>query len=219
MKRSLLFAGLLFLLPVAYVIAAQGQNTIGYQGRLANAAGQPINATVSITFALYDVAANGTALWSETQPAVQVQNGIFSVRLGDVTPLQSNLFNRPDLWLGVKVGTDPEMTPRSRLASVAYAFNAQRVGGKRVLMGGPVTLPVAVGQNFGSATITFSPAFVSPPAVTVSGLSAMIDGKSFVATEVSNLTALGCTVTYRSLNLAPAATAGSATFTWIAVGE
>jgi hypothetical protein len=100
--------------------------SICYQGTLSNASGAPIDAAVNMTFAIYDASAGGNALWMETQPAVTVARGYFNVYLGDVNPLSSALFSgQTPLYLGVKVGSDSEMTPRLRIASIPYAFAAQ----------------------------------------------------------------------------------------------
>jgi hypothetical protein len=77
----------------------------------------------SITFSLYDVPSGGTALWSEPR-TVTVVNGLFNVLLGSVTPLSLDDFTGTT-YLGVKVGADPEMTPRQQVVSVAYALYAQ----------------------------------------------------------------------------------------------
>jgi hypothetical protein len=57
----------------------------------------------------------------ETQPDVEVTSGIYTVALGSVTSL-SLPFNE-DYYLGVKVGTTPEMSPRARLTIAPYALS------------------------------------------------------------------------------------------------
>src|SRR4030042_6694306 len=39
--------------------------------------------------------------------------------------MPADLFSQPELYLCLKVGSDPEMTPRKRLASVGYSFKAE----------------------------------------------------------------------------------------------
>lgn len=68
------------------------------------------------------MAQDGTALWSETHPAVTLTNGQFSVELGSITPI--NLDFSAKYYLGIQVGSDSEMTPRRPLSSVGYAFHA-----------------------------------------------------------------------------------------------
>jgi hypothetical protein len=98
---------------------------INYQGYLTDSGGNPVNGSVDIVFSIYDVAAGGTAIWTETQTVV-VNKGLFNVQLGSVTPLPSFSGTR---YLGIQVGADPEMTPRLLLASAPYALNAESVGG------------------------------------------------------------------------------------------
>jgi len=98
--------------------------TINYQGYLTNAAGVPVNGTLQIVFSIYNVPAGGAPLWTETQ-TVSVSHGVYSVNLGDGTPLGLT-FNAP-YYLGVQVGVDAEMTPRKVLTSVGYAFRALTV--------------------------------------------------------------------------------------------
>ena len=112
----------LLLLGVSYGYAAI-PNTINYQGYLTDSGGNPVNATVSMTFKIYAVSTGGTALWSESQNTVLVNNGIYNVTLGSVVSLGALPFDVP-YFLGVTVGTDSEMTPRQTLTSVGYAFTA-----------------------------------------------------------------------------------------------
>ena len=114
----------LFLTFLTSLGLAQIPQKMNYQGYLTDPGGTPINGTVAMEFKIYDVSMGGIALWSETQTVV-VSSGVYSVNLGDVNPV--NLpFNQP-YYLGVKVGTDSEMTPRRVLTSVGYAFRALTV--------------------------------------------------------------------------------------------
>ena len=82
-----------------------------YQGRMTNpTTGQPIaDGVYAVTFSLYDVAAGGTAKWTETKN-VPVTGGLFSTALGDTAPLPQSIVNGQALWLGVNVGADLEAT-------------------------------------------------------------------------------------------------------------
>lgn len=100
---------------------------VNYQGSLSDAGGNPVNATLDITFNLHDVDAGpGTILWQEVQ-SVTVTNGQFSVQLGadGGNPLPLPLDN--PIYLGVQVGGDAEMTPRQRITSAAFAIHAETV--------------------------------------------------------------------------------------------
>ncbi|MCK4739315.1 MAG: hypothetical protein KAT46_05145, partial [Deltaproteobacteria bacterium] len=76
------------------------------------------------TFAIYDADAAGNTLWTETQVGIDVINGLFTVTLGETTPIDSAVISQANLWLGVTVGIEPEMTPRQELTSVAFALQA-----------------------------------------------------------------------------------------------
>lgn len=106
--------------------------TINYQGSLTDDAGAPIDGTVDMTFSLYSDSGGVTQLWTETQSSVAVTDGVFSVTLGadDVTPnlLDPSWFDNP-VWLGVKVGIDPEMTPLQAIDAVGFALRAKAAEG------------------------------------------------------------------------------------------
>jgi hypothetical protein len=96
--------------------------TINYQGYLTDADGYPLDGTVDMVFYLYDVDIGGNYLWKETQTGVQVTDGLFSVNLGEVIPI--NLPFDTQYYLGIIVGEDTEMTPRQPVTSVGYAYRA-----------------------------------------------------------------------------------------------
>jgi microcystin-dependent protein len=117
---------------------ATSKTTINYQGYLADSGGAAVNGPVSIVFSLYAVETSGAPLWSETQNAVTVTDGLFSVLLGSVTPLGQSLFDgNPNLWLGVTVGADEEMTPREKLSSAPFALSGGVPAGVIVMWSGP----------------------------------------------------------------------------------
>ena len=93
---------LVLLLSALDVASAVAPQTLGYQGHLADSGGNPITADVSITFRLYDVVSGGAPLWSEVQPAVQVDGGNMAVELGKVMPLPSSIFGK-QLYLGIQI--------------------------------------------------------------------------------------------------------------------
>ncbi|HQR12507.1 MAG TPA: hypothetical protein PLW68_14375 [Casimicrobiaceae bacterium] len=116
---------------------------INYQGRLTDAASQPVNATVPMVFKLYSVASGGSALYSEAQ-SVTVSNGIFSVAIGSVTPLALP-FDVP-YYIGVSVGADPEMTPRQALQSSPYALRSAGVDSTAALPAVQITGTLGTAQ-------------------------------------------------------------------------
>lgn len=119
--RNGFFAAALAALALAgHALFAAVPTAMPYQGYLTDNAGQPVNGTFSVVFALYDVPFGGSSLWSETQPTLNIVAGVVSTDLGLSVPLPDSLFGDP-LYLGVKVGGDAEMTPRLRFGSVPFA--------------------------------------------------------------------------------------------------
>jgi hypothetical protein len=101
---------------------------INYQGKLTTAAGAPLNGNFQMVFTIYDAEVGRNVLWTETQPAVVVDKGVFNVLLGSVDPVNNpipySIFDGSIRYLGVKVGGDPEITPRKPMVSVAYAYKS-----------------------------------------------------------------------------------------------
>jgi hypothetical protein len=113
--------GILCLTALAY---AAIPNVINYQGRLTDKDDNPLTGNFLVTFRFYDTEKDGQAIWEESH-ILNIKNGIFSVLMGSVKPLEID-FNK-DLWLGMEVASDGEMTPRIKLASSVYAFNAKSI--------------------------------------------------------------------------------------------
>lgn len=121
MKSKILLVVLLITLCSSFVLS-QIPQTINYQGVLTQPSGEPVaNGDYSIIFKLYDADTGGSEQWTETQQ-VTINNGVFNVILGSITPLALN-FNVP-YWLSLKVGADPELVPRIELTGVPYSFNS-----------------------------------------------------------------------------------------------
>ena len=100
------------------------------QGRLLDAQGVPETGTVTLQFTIYDAPSAGNVLWQETQ-TVTLDDGYFSAPLGATVPLPDTIWDGTALYLGMKVGADDELQPRTAIASVPYAILAGDVRGDR----------------------------------------------------------------------------------------
>ena len=123
--------------------AALGINQqITYQGKIANSSGVSVSTNnYGFQFQLYDEASAGTLLWEETWTAtttagaVSIARGVFSINLGTSTSLSTVDFNSNSLFLSVKFDADGDggfeetFSPRKRITSSPYAFNADTVDG------------------------------------------------------------------------------------------
>jgi hypothetical protein len=103
---------------------AEVPGLMSFSGTLVDTNGVALDTTISMTFSIYTDSIGGTQVWTETQPSVEVTNGLYNVLLGRVNGIDDTVFQDPTRWFGLQVGTDEEMTPRERLGSVAYAFRA-----------------------------------------------------------------------------------------------
>ncbi len=102
-----------------------------FQGLLLDAAGQPVTDTVDLEFALFPVISGGTALWSESHPGVLAVDGVYSVNLGSVVPIDAGILSGGAVFLEIEVEGET-LAPRQQLLSVPYARvaeTAERVGG------------------------------------------------------------------------------------------
>jgi len=124
MKSKFFFTGMALLIVLCSVSFAQVPQLINYQGKLTNASGAPLNGNYQMIFTIYDADVGGNVLWADTQVAVTVDKGVFNVLLGSVHSIPYSIFDGSIRYLGVKVGGDPEITPRKPIVSVAYAYKS-----------------------------------------------------------------------------------------------
>jgi len=121
-----LACAIIFLFALSNQTNAAAPQLINYQGVLTDSTGTGLDTTVSMTFSIYDAAVAGTLIWTETQGAVTVTAGLFQVSLGAVSPLSEAEFGGPIRYIGITVGGDPEISPRTQIVTVAYAFHAEQ---------------------------------------------------------------------------------------------
>jgi hypothetical protein len=119
---SLLALGILVFFTATNILA-QSPRDINYQGILLDAAKNPMTGIHQITVKLYDAPHEGTVLHSETF-TTQIENGIFNVVLGSETAFEASLAFDKQYWIGVSVDDAAELSPRTALTSIPYAFHA-----------------------------------------------------------------------------------------------
>jgi hypothetical protein len=123
LRFSFVLAGLLALTLQLY---GQIPRTISYQGVLCDATGKPKpDAIYTLTFRFYDAESGGTVLWSE-QKNLETKRGLFSTQLGDQVVFNTAVTFDRRYWLGIQVGTEPELSPRIPLSSVGNSFYATK---------------------------------------------------------------------------------------------
>jgi hypothetical protein len=121
MRRVAFGLALLLASPLPAMTQTGGPNTISYQGTIADAAGNPVaDGNYALTFKIYDVSSGGAPIWTQTQSAVPVSGGGFSVLLGSGTGIALP-FDKP-YWISVTVGSGTEST-RTAFAASPYAMS------------------------------------------------------------------------------------------------
>jgi hypothetical protein len=93
---------------------------IPVQGRLTDASGSPLNGSYIMDFRIYDVNSGGVALCVDPSNTVNVDNGLFNTY---VDIYGCGAFDGRQLYLGITVEGDPEMTPRQYIGNVPYAIS------------------------------------------------------------------------------------------------
>ena len=119
MKSS--FKSLLLFVLISFTYATE----FSVQGVLRDPLGRTVNdGAYSVTFKIYDVASNGSALWTEVHggdaPEVSVQHGVFTVLLGSITSMEALAFNKK-YWIGITIEEGVEMFPRTQLTTSPYS--------------------------------------------------------------------------------------------------
>ncbi|MGH8004725.1 MAG: hypothetical protein ACRECJ_08385, partial [Limisphaerales bacterium] len=116
----------LLALALATVSYAAVPKLINFQGILKDGSGNPVaDGSYAVIFTVYDAPAGGAVLWAETT-SVSTTDGLFTVLFGAVNPVPDSAFNEANRYLGIKVASDPEMTPRQQLTSVGYTFRTEQ---------------------------------------------------------------------------------------------
>lgn len=113
---------LMSLLAAAGLVGAAVPSVINYQGRLTDNTAQqnPIDATVTVDFSVWDSATGGVSLWNETQSVTAVK-GLFNVLLGSTTPIAPSVFSGgATRYLEIHVSGET-LTPRQRIAATPFA--------------------------------------------------------------------------------------------------
>jgi hypothetical protein len=121
-RALVVLAGLVLFVGVS-VASADIPPLINYQGILTDTGGMPLDGPYDLTFSLYADSSGGVALWTEVHPAEEVDDGLFNVILGEITPF-GDIGDQAELWMGITIDADPEISPRMQLTSVPYAFEA-----------------------------------------------------------------------------------------------
>ena len=138
MKNKWIFVGVILVLCLLAGVVGPSQaqtieppgtesaieNNTGYyipvQGKLMDASGKPVpDGSYWMELSIYDEFVDGSPLCTRTFADLPVKDGLFA----GYVPCGPSKITGQQLWLGVKVGTDSEMTPRQIIDNVPYALS------------------------------------------------------------------------------------------------
>ncbi len=123
------------LLAVAFMLSANVNadvpRQITYQGVLSDSTGAAVpDAPYLLKFIIWDdptATGAGNEKWNSGFQTVNPVGGLFSYDLGSNVALPDDLFaTDTSRWLGITVGTDSEISPRTKLNSQSYSYEALR---------------------------------------------------------------------------------------------
>ena len=141
--RILMTIGLLGALSTS--ATADVPSFVTYSGRLTDGTAWGKSQVLALTFRIYDQAEAGDPLWEQSFPAVAVEDGHFSVILGEgKNPADNTDLNVTDIfaahdqtWVTVCIGggclPGDEMSPRQAVGSVPYAVLAEVVNKQQIV--------------------------------------------------------------------------------------
>jgi hypothetical protein len=138
---------------------------ITHQGRLFDAENKPVSETLQVKFSLYDSSSATTPIWTEVHE-VAFEDGYFSVRLGETVPFGGKMLESSAFYLGITIGDDKELSPRSQVGSVPFALVCGEVQGHihpQAISIGSVEVIDANGKWVGDPTGLLGPAGPAGP--------------------------------------------------------
>jgi len=123
-----LLVGTISLLAYQFVaftpVNGQVPETIAFQGFMVDSGGNPADTMITIVATLYD--SLGVPVWTETHPSAAVDSGVFNIELGSIESLAGVAFVE-SFDLGIKLGGDAEISPKSKLSSSPYALGLRGI--------------------------------------------------------------------------------------------
>ena len=134
------FMAIFLILSFQIANAQSIPQKISFQGKLLES-GSAVNGTRDLTFSFVG------AVWSELHAAVPITNGLYSVTLGETTPIPVSVFNNSSIaTLHILVG-GVALSPDLSITSSGFAFKAEKSDDTKKIAGYLVN-PIAPTLNY-----------------------------------------------------------------------
>jgi len=131
MKNASIIMVILFFITIALASNVLASQIINYQGQLSNSDGDPVaTGDYQITFTIYN--GGGVSLWTSGEQTVAISDGLLNYNLGSNVIIPESVFENSSLYLGIKIGDDPEISPKTLLTSAPRAAVAYNLSGGRI---------------------------------------------------------------------------------------
>ncbi len=135
MKRLIMLTTFCILAASTRLADAQVPALLPVQGQLTDADDAPLSGDVEVRFGLYDVVTGGAPFFSTTR-TLTLADGTFAVNLGSEDTLDFAAFPESgEVYVGLTVGGEDELSPRVRVGTVPYAARAAQCGEAMTLQG------------------------------------------------------------------------------------
>ena len=166
---------------------------IGWTGFAADGSGVALpTGLYTVTANIWNAATDGTSLWSQTFINTPITNGLYALTLQ--VPFTATTVLNGDRWIGITIDPGAEITPRSLVAAVPFAYQAEQA--QHVDWGGINGMPSAFSDGIDNTT---------------GGLGTSVAGRVPVYdTTTSVAGASGLTFSSNNLTVAGGVNAGSA---------
>ena len=114
MITLLFFMILILILSISVNAIPQ---TFNIHGKLTDDSGNALSGNYDLEFKIYNAYSGGSALWEQNKTIASDSKGIYNIILSSI-----DLEFDEQYYLGIKVESDDEMTPRINLTSSPYSF-------------------------------------------------------------------------------------------------
>jgi len=171
---------ILLLIILLWIGSANAEipQTIYYQGRLTYSSGKSVpDGRYRVQFRIWTTSEGpGFTLWDSGLRDIDVSDGLFGYQLGSAVPLPPHLFSADtSRWLGIQIEGDPEMTPRIKMASTAFAYHSLTSDTAEYSRATPIPViretnkaggtTEMIGPDAGTIVVSFDSTFTAVPLV------------------------------------------------------
>jgi len=186
MKKKLvgILICLCFVLLTAVKVNAQLPGIINFQAKIADNNGIPLNGLHTFNFSIIEQ--NSNILWSANNIQIMIENGLYSVKLGDAAlgmePIPSSIFDGNDETF-LRIFVDGEQLSDQQILPTGYAFKSEKSDDTHKIAGNPVS-----GTPNTNQVLKWNGSQWEPGTDEVGGLTLPYSGTNSTSSDAFNIT-------------------------------